>query len=55
MIRQARSWLMPVESRPMAISGPATRPSPCIEKTRATIRPRLRRAAYSLMIVALTG
>jgi hypothetical protein len=55
MIRQAKSWLMPVFSRPMATSGPATRPSPCIEKTSATIRPRSWRDAHSLMIVELTG
>ena len=55
MIRQVRSWLMPMLSRPMAASGPATSPAPCIENTSATIRPRWRRAAYSLMSVALTG
>ena len=55
MIRQARSGRRPALSRPMATSGPVTRPAPCIEKTRATIRPRSWREAHSLMIVALTG
>jgi hypothetical protein len=55
MMRRARSWDRPVASRPIAINGPMTRPAPCIANTSDTILPRLRRDAYSLMIVALTG
>ena len=45
----------PDASRIAAISGPTTRPAPCMENTSPTILPRVALLEYSLMIVAETG